>query len=118
MSTSKLRKTVSGSGNPCPERDTALLMIYTAVEKRDGLIHGKLHDGDNHCAIGSYWDDNPNLALPGGMVDEVAMVNDSVPHMTAVQRRAYVLKWLKWQLQKRGVVFRGRKIAGNPAGGK
>ena len=109
---SKLRPELStgNSASPCPSKDTALFLVYKAVQRQPGLIHGQLHRDGMHCALGSYWTVNPRLAFPHELTDEVAMVNDSVPHLNFVQRKVYMLRWLKWQLQRRGYVFRGRKV--------
>ena len=104
---SKLRKTYP-STDPAPKDGTAYLMIYSAVRHQDGLIHGMLHDGGRSCAIGSFFNDNPKLALNTSLIDEVAMVNDSVPHMSAKQRREHVSRWLRWKLQQCGLNVPGK----------
>lgn len=101
---SKLRPETSPSHKLAPSNGTAYWMIYTAVKHQDGLIHGKLHKGENHCAIGCFFDDNPEAALPFDLIDEVAMVNDSVPHMTPRQRKLHVSKWLRWKLEQVGLL--------------
>lgn len=98
---SKLRGTVSAApGTPAPRNGTALFLIYNAARARPGLIHGKL-DGaiGEHCAIGCYFADHPKTALPSALIDEVAMVNDSMPTSTPRQRKLAVLKWLRWKLK-------------------
>jgi hypothetical protein len=79
-------------------------MILNAVKTQDGLVHGKLHGvhGD-HCAIGSYFEVNKNTALPTDIINEVAMVNDSMPNMTRRQRKLHVMRWLKWRLGQLGM---------------
>lgn len=102
--TSKLRSTVGGSDKPAPTGGTAYLMVLSALEREAGLIHGRLHDGQgNSCAIGSFWETNPHLALSGEFIDEVAAVNDSVPHYTPRKRKLYVTRWLKWKLTELGM---------------
>ena len=91
-------------GTPSPTNGTAYLVIYNAVKRRAGLIHGKLDNKyGEHCAIGSYFDDHPRSALNFGIIDEVAMVNDSVPTATAKQRRLVVMRWLRWKLAQVGM---------------
>ena len=108
---SKLRPECSTRSNkPAPSNGTAYLMIYTAVQHQDGLIHGKLHGWGRHCAVGSFFEDNPQQALYTDMIDEVAAVNDSVPHYTIRERKAHVARWLKWKLQQLGYPFKGRKV--------
>ena len=111
---SRLRKELhTGSNKPCMSNGTAYMMIYTAVKERDGLIHGRLHNDDGEsCAIGSYFDVNDETSLPSTLIDEVAAVNDSVPHMTMRQRKAYVARWLAWKLTQLGMPgFRTSRLA-------
>lgn len=100
---SQLRPTlVSGtSADPCMRNGTAFLLIYRAVKDAPGLIHGRL-DGatGEHCALGHYFERHRNTCLPTSLIDEVAAVNDSVPHTTPRQRKLYVLRWLRWQLKR------------------
>lgn len=81
--------------------DTALYLIRDSVARRHGLIFGKLHDGTGgHCAIGSFWADNPKAALNRNLIDEVAAVNDSVPPTaTAKERWKKVNSWLRWKIR-------------------
>lgn len=104
MGTSQLRpETATADRGQYTVRDgTAYLMIYSAVKSKKFLIHGRLHAFGASCAIGSFWDVNPKCALPGALIDEVAAVNDSLPHATSKQRRAHVLRWLGWRLAQLG----------------
>lgn len=86
----------------CPTGGTAYLMVYSAIERQQGLIHGRLHDRGMHCAIGSFFQTN-NCSLPWELIDEVAAVNDSVPHKSAKQRKAHVRRWLRWRLAQLGM---------------
>lgn len=91
-------------GTYAPRNGTAYLMIYNAVKEQPGLLYGKL-DGRHgeHCAIGSYFQQNPRTALAHDLIDEVAAVNDSLPNATAKQRKANVMRWLKWKLGQAGM---------------
>jgi hypothetical protein len=82
-------------------RDTALFLIRDAVEKRRGLIYGRLHDGKGaHCAMGAFWADNPRLSCDWELIDEVAAVNDSVPSTaTPKERWEKVRSWLRWKVR-------------------
>lgn len=82
---------------------TAYLLILSAVQTQAGLVHGKLHDHGESCAIGSYFDINGNTSLPESLIDEVAAVNDSVPNFSAAKRKQYVARWLKWKLKQFGM---------------
>jgi hypothetical protein len=103
MGNSKLRpETCSAKpGDPSVPRDTALFLIRDAVERRHGLIYGKLHDGKGgSCAMGAFWDDNPHLAVDTDVIDEVAAVNDSLPpSATPQQRWKKVVSWLRWKVR-------------------
>lgn len=101
---SELRKELrSGSTKPCMSNGTAYYMILSAVQQQPGLVHGKLHAHGEHCAIGSYFEINDQTALPETLIDEVAAVNDSVPHMSNRQRKFHVARWLRWKLDSLGM---------------
>ncbi len=109
---SKLRpECVDGKGAYSPPYETALLGIYHAVKHQDGLIAGKL-DGlrGEHCAIGSYFAEHPQSALETALIDEVALVNDSI-RGTHKYRRREMLRWLRWKLEQAGVPLPGRKAS-------
>lgn len=80
--------------------ETALFMIRDSVAKRRSLIYGRLHDGQGrHCAIGSFWEDNPRAVLHSSLIDEVAAVNDSLPPTaTPHERWKKVNSWLRFKL--------------------
>lgn len=101
---SELRPTLnSGSKLPCMENGTAYMMILNAVEQQPGLVHGRLHAHGEHCAIGSYFEVNSKTALPETLIDEVAAVNDSMPHLSNKQRKQRVARWLRWKLTSLGM---------------
>lgn len=104
-----LRPEMRSTTGPCVTNGTAYLMILSAVEIQAGLIHGKLHAHGAHCAIGSYFAIN-RTALPMDLIDEVAAVNDSVPHLSEPSRKRHVLRWLKWKCQTLGMSLPGRKV--------
>jgi hypothetical protein len=96
---SKLRPECgNGSHKPTvPDKDMWFL-VRAAVAKRRSLAHGALHRGGNSCAMGCFWEDNPNLAAWDHMTDAVAAVNDANPKETPHQRWKRVNAWLKWKL--------------------
>ena len=99
---SRLRPEVHYTPGETPlSDDTALFLMSDAVDRRQGLIYGRLNDGrGGHCAIGALWADHPHLVLSRGLVDEVAAVNDSVPPTaTAQERWRKVRSWLRWKLR-------------------
>lgn len=80
--------------------DTALFLIRDSVARRKRLIYGRLHgpDGD-HCALGTFWEDNPKAVLNTSLIDEVAAVNDSVPPSATPQERwKKVNSWLRFKI--------------------
>jgi hypothetical protein len=100
---SKLRPGLNDSKEQALPDETAYYAVYGAVQAQDGLCHGKLHDGRGaHCAIGSLWTTS-HSTLKSAFIDEVAAVNDSVPHLSNKQRKAHVLRWLRWKLDRLGV---------------
>lgn len=105
---------------PSPKGATAYLLIHAAVEQASGLIHGKLDDEADceHCAVGCYFavEGAGKRALYSAIIDEVALVNDSVPTYTKAERRAFVLKWLRWKLAQLGMPQRGRPTKTEPKG--
>lgn len=101
---SRLRPTLgTNSKKPCMENGTAYLMILNAVETQPGLIHGKLQAHGEYCAIGSYFEINAATSLPETLIDEVAAVNDSMPHVSSRQRKVRVARWLRWKLTSLGM---------------
>jgi hypothetical protein len=98
---SKLRPEVKDSIYPALPDETALYLIKDSVARRRELIFGRLHDGQgNHCAIGSFWADNPKAVLHSSLVDEVTTVNDSVPPTATPQERwKKVNSWLRWKIR-------------------
>ncbi len=109
---STLRPETRISHDPAPTNGTAYLMIYTAVQHQPGLVHGALHAHGAHCAIGSFFTDNPKTALYDSLIDEVAMVNDSVPTWNERRRKLHVLRWLRWKLQQLHMPLPGRSTKG------
>jgi hypothetical protein len=83
---------------------TAYVAIYNAVKgQKDGLCRGRLHDGQRHCAIGSYFNAaGKDATLPTPIIEEVATINDTCVNHTPKQRRAAVMKWLRWKLKSLG----------------
>ena len=108
---SKLRPGLCKSYDHALPDITAFYSIYGAVKAQPGLCHGRLHDRCGaHCAVGSLWATHSDITLHISLVDEVAAVNDSVPHLTNKQRRAHVLRWLRWKLQAIGMGFPGKRL--------
>ena len=112
---SKLRPETHDSTAPALPDNTAYYAIYGAVLAQTGLCHGRLDDGRGaHCAIGSLWatTNKGGITLHASLIDEVAAVNDSVPHLSKRQRKAHVLRWLRWKLDAIGMLgIRGKRAA-------
>lgn len=94
-------RTARSDDAPVLSDETALYLIRDSVARRRSLIYGKLHDGNGgHCAIGSFWADNPRAVLHASLIEEVAAVNDSVPTSATPQERwKKVNSWLRWKLR-------------------
>ena len=91
-------KTYHGEKKSIPY-DTAMFLIRDSVAKRRSLIHGHLHRGNRHCALGCFWQDNPGAVLNSELIDEVAAVNDSVRNLSMHQRWKKVNGWLRWKIK-------------------
>ena len=98
---SKLRPECVASKKAALPDETALFLIKESVVRRYLLIHGRLDDGHgNHCAIGCFFADNPDLAITSGLLDEVAAVNDSIPpNFSPKVRWKKVNSWLRFKLR-------------------
>jgi len=108
---SRLRPELHDTSKPVTVTNgTAYYAILGAVDGQHGLCHGKLNDRGMYCAIGSYFSIHPRDVLPTSLIDEVAAVNDSVPHTTPKQRKRFVERWLRWKLTQLGLPgFRTRQ---------
>lgn len=97
---------VAGNGKDTELRGgTAYLTVLEAVKQQDGLCHGRLHGArGEHCALGSFFVINKHATVSWGLVDEIATVNDSVPHMTPLGRKRHVQRWLRWKLYECGMM--------------
>jgi hypothetical protein len=98
---SRLRpELVNGRGEAMPN-ETALYLICDSVAKRRSLIHGHLDDNNGkHCALGCFWADHPQAVLNDSLINEVAIVNDSLPKSTSPKVRwKKVHSWLRWRLK-------------------
>lgn len=85
---------------PALPSDTALYLIYKAVAQRRSLTYGRLHRGDLHCAMGCFFNDNPDAVVYSSLIEEVATVNDAGPStQTPHERWRRVNGWLRWKIQ-------------------
>ena len=99
----------SHPGDPALKGTAAYYAVYNAVLARPGLVSGTLRSAGEYCAIGSYFALPSHIALYESFIDEVAAVNDSVPWATNRQRRAVVLRYLRWKLGQAGMTLPGRR---------
>lgn len=105
---SKLRPECSSSKKPALPDDTAIYLIRDSVAKRRSLAFGQLRNNKHSCAMGAFWDDNPNAIVNTALVDEVAAVNDSIPKTaTPHERWKKVNSWLRWKI----AVMAGKKVS-------
>lgn len=107
MGMSRLRPTLVSArpgDPPAPKGGTAYLLIFNAVRRQSGLLHGALDNiYGEHCAIGCYFAEPKPLPLAFDLIDEVAAVNDSVPQLSKGGRKRHVLAWLRWRLAECGM---------------
>lgn len=97
---SKLRPECgNGSSKPAPTEATSYYLIRESVARRRSLAAGALHRNGMSCAIGSFFDDHPDYALPTSVIDEVAAVNDSYKKLTPHERWKKVNSWLRWKVR-------------------
>lgn len=104
MKTLRPETRTASPNEPCLYDGSAYFAIFNAVREQRGLIHGRLHNASGeHCAIGSYFAIEKHVCLPADLIEEVAAVNDSMPHATTRQRRLQMLRWLRWKLGMLGM---------------
>ena len=97
---SKLRPELHDSTGDALPDDTALFLIRDSVARRRSLIHGRLRNGrGGYCAVGAFWQDNPNAVLHSSLIDEVAAVNDSLKDSTPQVRWKKVNEWLRFKIK-------------------
>jgi len=75
--------------------EAAYLRVLKAVKARRSLLHGKLSDNGHTCAIGAFFADSPNAAIPIRVVEEITDYNDSFPTVTPSHRWKKVVAWLR-----------------------
>lgn len=96
---SALRPTLRTTTEPALSYSATYYRVLDAVNKRRGLIHGKLEDSEGHyCAIGSYFHESW-MAIDSKAIDEIAAYNDSFPHLSPKQRWKKVRSWLRFNIQ-------------------
>jgi hypothetical protein len=96
---SKLRPEACKSTDPAMNDADVLYWIKRSVEEERGLIHGRLHSGGMHCAMGSFWA-RYQATVHTSLVDEVAAINDMNPKERTTTRRRRVLEWIEWKLKR------------------
>jgi hypothetical protein len=74
--------------------EAAYLRVLKAVKARRSLLHGRLSDNGHTCAIGAFFADAPNAAIPIRVVEEITDYNDSFPTVTPLHRWKKVRAWL------------------------
>ena len=94
---SELRPTLKSSNKPGLTYKSTYFRVLEATASVRSLIHGKLDEGRNSCAIGTYFR-QCNMPIDTKAIDEIAAYNDSFPHLTPHARWKKVRKWLKFQV--------------------
>ena len=93
---SRLRHELQTTNKPCMSYQDAFFRVMQAVGRNRKLIHGRLHNNGDSCAIGCTFNDGVKV-LPITVIDEVAAYNDSFPKLTPQQRWKRVMSWLRWK---------------------
>lgn len=91
---SQIRPTLTQSDDPGLTYRQTFFRVMQSVMSRRSLIHGKLKDDGETCAVGAYFEDS-DMPISGHAIDEIAAYNDSFPKLTPHQRWLKVSQWLK-----------------------
>lgn len=86
-------------GQPGLNYRNTYFRVLEATASVRSLIHGRLHNNGNSCAIGTYFKQS-TMPINTDAIDEIATYNDSFPHLTQHERWKKVRKWLKFQVAK------------------
>lgn len=86
-------------------RAEALRRIYKSVARRRSLTRGKLHDGEQHCALGCADADckknRSGFSISQELADEIAAINDKLGLRVSPKLRwQYVVNWLRKEMTK------------------
>ena len=93
---SSLRPTLTNSNKPGLTYSQTYFRVMQAVANRRSLIHGKLKNNGDTCAIGAYFKES-KIPINSQAIEEIAAYNDSFPKLTMYQRWRKVNQWLKEQ---------------------
>jgi len=75
--------------------------IFEATASVRRLIHGKLRDNGNYCAVGCYFK-NTDIPINSEAIEEISSYNDSFPNLSMYERWKKVRKWLRYEVRRLG----------------
>lgn len=98
----------TSSTKPVATQAYLLQRLHLALQTRRGLAFGQLRKpgkgSGSVCAMGCFWDDNPEYCVPSSLIDEVAAVNDSVPLEAGSRLRMKVVRnWVRARAKALGI---------------
>lgn len=96
---SKMRPTLVTSKAPGLGYAATYFRVFEAIGERRRLLHGKLENNGDTCAIGAYFK-QCNEPISSQAIDEIATYNDSFPHLTMHERWKKVRRWLKFEIAR------------------
>ena len=91
------RPTLKDSSDPGLSYTATYFRVLLATAHIRQLIHGKLKDHGNVCAIGAYFQE-ADIPINSQATEEIASYNDSFPHLSPHERWKEVRKWLRFQV--------------------
>lgn len=104
---SKLRAgQLFGSFKPGITEQELLKQLSVSLKKRRALAFGQIDIGKSHCAMGCFFADNDNVAVPNALIDQVAAVNDAVPDELGNKVRMQIVRnWVSNRAKALGVTL-------------
>lgn len=95
---SSRRPTLIATNEPRLNYEATYFRVFEATSGVQGLLHGKLRDNGNTCAIGCYFA-KAKIPIDSKACDEIASYNDSFPQLSRYERWKKVRRWLKFQIK-------------------
>jgi len=95
----KRRPTLKETDEPGLDYRATYFRVFDAIARRRQLVHGRLYNDHNSCAIGCYFRD-ANIPINSRAIDEIASYNDSFPHLSMHLRWKKVRQWLRFEIAR------------------
>lgn len=95
-----------GTASPFSDSCVSVKEFYqealAAILEVDGLIHGKLNEGKDVCAVGAVnaacKKNRMGIVASREVITALQQVNDSVPDASPAERKRIVVEWLKGKI--------------------